>query len=523
MSVTRVAGELKEAADNQQASNLTVVGPAERDTDELVIAMVGPIGSGSSTCAGIIRDQLLREYGYTSGVIVKLSDVIADNAKSVGLEYDRSDASNRVENLQKIGSELRQRYGATTVVDLAMAEISSSRPKLPVGANADGGVPPATARRHFTIIDSIKNPEEYERLKSVYKDMLWMVGVFAPEGVRRRRLEGVFSKAEDAIRAMRVDQDEGVDSGQRVSDAMELADYFIRNDTFSSNRPELAVERFLDIVFGTKIITPTVDESSMYSAASAGAGSACLSRQVGAVIVNEHGEVIGTGTNDVPKFGGGLYSSSSAEDNRCHSFGGICYNDKKKDELSRETASQLSKAKFIISGKVKDVEHKIRSSRVKGLIEFSRAVHAEMEAIISVARSGASGIVGSTLYSTTYPCHNCARHIVAAGVSKVVYVEAYPKSLATELHHDAISVEESSAGRKVVFVQYEGTSPKNMLKLFYNRGNRKVGGKLDLPSRLRASPARAEPLDDFGARENMAVGSLVRLAGGEPARAADGE
>ena len=44
--------------------------------------------------------------------------------------------------------------------------------------------------------------------------------------------------------------------------------------------------------------------------------------------------------------------------------------------------------------------------------------HAEMEALLSCARSGVS-TRGATLYSTTFPCHNCAKHIIAAGVARV--------------------------------------------------------------------------------------------------------
>lgn len=494
-----------------QSIDLVVANPSERDTEELVIAVVGPIGSGVSTCSEIIAESLRRDYAYTSGDVIKVSNLIAGNAAKVGMEHDVSDQATRVESLQKIGSELRRAYGPTTVIDLAIAEISSKRPVQAASANSDGLSPPPVSRRHFTIIDSIKNPEEFDRLRSVYKDMIWMIGVFAPEDVRKRRLESKFHRSEDVIRAMRIDENEGIDSGQRVSDAMERADYFIRNDTFSLTRPTRAIGRFLDVIFGTELITPTVDESSMYAAATAAARSACLSRQVGAVIVNKHGEVIGTGTNDVPAYGGGLYSSGDGDD-RCHNWGGICYNDKKKDELATETASSLNKAKLLVNGKLRETTKSVRSSRIKGLIEFSRAVHAEMEAIISVARSGASGLIGSTLYSTTYPCHGCARHIVAAGISRVVYVEPYPKSLALELHHDAISTDEAHALNKVIFVQYEGAAPKNMLKLFYGRGNRKSGGKLNLPLRRFAHPARTEALDDFAAREKMAVGSLARLA-----------
>lgn len=36
--------------------------------------------------------------------------------------------------------------------------------------------------------------------------------------------------------------------------------------------------------------------------------------------------------------------------------------------------------------------------------------------------------MGTTLYATMYPCHNCARHIVAAGIRKVIYIERYGES-----------------------------------------------------------------------------------------------
>ena len=59
--------------------------------------------------------------------------------------------------------------------------------------------------------------------------------------------------------------------------------------------------------------------------------------------------------------------------------------------------------------------------------EYGRIVHAELGALAAAARSGLS-VVDGTLYCTTFPCHNCAKHIVASGIVRVVYVEPYPKS-----------------------------------------------------------------------------------------------
>jgi deoxycytidylate deaminase len=63
----------------------------------------------------------------------------------------------------------------------------------------------------------------------------------------------------------------------------------------------------------------------------------------------------------------------------------------------------------------------IASSKVKDLIEFSRAVHAEMHAILLGNQMNGDRVKGGKLFCTTYPCHSCARHIVAAGIKEVYY------------------------------------------------------------------------------------------------------
>jgi hypothetical protein len=75
-------------------------------------------------------------------------------------------------------------------------------------------------------------------------------------------------------------------------------------------------------------------------------------------------------------------------------------------------------------------------------LEYGRSIHAEMNAITDAARGGHS-IRGSTLYCNTFPCHNCAKHIVAAGISRVVYSRPYSKSYARELFSDSISIDHS--------------------------------------------------------------------------------
>jgi hypothetical protein len=99
-----------------------------------------------------------------------------------------------------------------------------------------------------------------------------------------------------------------------------------------------------------------------------------------------------------------------------------------------------------------------------------------MGALSDAARLGHS-VRGGTLYCTTFPCHMCAKHIVASGIERVVFLEPYPKSLASELHSDSITVEGGDRGRyqtfpSVDFQHFYGVSPRRYREIF-ERGKRK--------------------------------------------------
>jgi dCMP deaminase len=61
--------------------------------------------------------------------------------------------------------------------------------------------------------------------------------------------------------------------------------------------------------------------------------------------------------------------------------------------------------------------------------ELCRAVHAEQNAIIQAALHGVS-IEGATLYCTHQPCVLCAKMMINAKVSRVVYSQSYPDDTA---------------------------------------------------------------------------------------------
>jgi deoxycytidylate deaminase len=103
-------------------------------------------------------------------------------------------------------------------------------------------------------------------------------------------------------------------------------------------------------------------------------------------------------------------------------------------------------------------------SELRDVVEYHRAVHAELSAILDAARRGVK-TDATILYSTTYPCHLCAKEIVAAGVSRVVYIEPYPKSLANAMYSDSIS-EDEDAQRAIPFLSLVGISPRRFHEFF---------------------------------------------------------
>jgi deoxycytidylate deaminase len=488
-----------------------------RRTPELVIAFVGPVGSGCTSAAKLVSKMLESKYSYEDVIYYRVSSVIEESAPLVGETYDPSlHGADRVRKLQDIGNKLREKFHA----DYLMAKIIE---KVAVYRHDKGGylktekeVLVTQPRRWAHIIDSIKNPAELAVLRDVYGEMLWVVGVFAPEETRKKRLSDDGWDANKISELFDRDAKQEWDYGQGVRDTFFQADFFVRNDGQNDEPLTRTLSRHLEVIFGTPVRTPTNEEAAMYAAYAAASMSACMSRQVGAAIVSQGREVIGIGWNDVPKFGGGLYGTEDGEnDHRCFKWGSrICHNDDRKDRLYTEIYGGLKD--LLRPGVSFDQAREVLSKTdVRQLIEYSRAVHAEMAALISVARGNKAGLHGSTLYCTTFPCHSCARHLVAAGIARVVYIEPYPKSLTLDLHHDSTSIR--TADHRMLLDQYEGVSPRNLLRLFKSEpvARKKDGSLVDF-SPGKADPLGSVSLDDFSTHEKRVLARLKEIENPEP-------
>jgi deoxycytidylate deaminase len=180
--------------------------------------------------------------------------------------------------------------------------------------------------------------------------------------------------------------------------------------------------------------------------------------------------VISLGCNDVPAPGGGLYSTDHGEADQRDFARGEDSNDARKQRIV-DSMILTMREHFLPEMSEEEILTKARplleETLVSDVTEFGRSVHAEMDALMAAGRIGVS-FRNATLYTTTFPCHTCTRHIIAAGLKRVVYIEPYPKSLAPELHGDAIRIskDDPSDSGQIPFEPFLGIGPRRFFDLF---------------------------------------------------------
>lgn len=434
----------------------------DRFDSELVIGLVAPVGTEKSIVINELIDSL-KSFGYEA-IIIKLSKflkepVIREIHKVTLLDEPEVE---RINSFMDAGDKVREKMNRGDALSLwAVTEIGRLRPPEPEEE---------LGKKIVYILDSLKHPEEIKTLRRIYGNGFFLIGIYSPNEKRfdfLHRNKGIDkAEAEDLINRD-YNEEHPNDSGQQTRETFHVADAFVSIANPTEARSQIS--RVIDLIFGHPFTTPTQDEYAMFQAFAAALRSGDLSRQVGAVILSEAGEFIAVGANDVPCFGGGLYWTGE-NDHRDWDWG-IDSNAKRRDRILSDIV-QLVKKNTSDGGTkddkelLKEVKEGLSHSILLDITEFGRPVHAEMEAILSCARIGVSPKMG-TLYCTTFPCHNCAKHIVAAGIKKVVYVEPYPKSKAGELHSDSIDIDEESGDpNKVSFVPFVGVGSRRFIDLF---------------------------------------------------------
>jgi len=349
-----------------------------------VIGLVGPIGSGCSYVAEIIRKNFNYEY-------LSLSSILKDR-----FSKERPGVTSTRALLQDFGDNIRMTEGCDSLAKTICGII-----KLDESKNY--------------VIDSIRNPGEVDCFRETFSDF-FLFGVFADHNIRWDRVK---KKYDDDEREF--NKDDKRDSGEKISYGQQVTKCFKTSDIVILNNENIINGSKNDTDFSSKIdekiafisktlsFRPTPMETYMSMAYAVSMRSSCSKRKVGAIIIDDSGNVFSSGYNEVP-----------ITQPPCFSEYGKCYRDTLKKDFKTKLSDIIKDAKQF----EETYDEFISTFKI---LDYCRALHAEENAIINVAKAGSSGLLhNATLYTTTYPCNLCANKIVQVGIKNIVYFEPYP-------------------------------------------------------------------------------------------------
>ncbi len=370
-----------------------------------IVGLTGAFGSGCTTAAKYLRD--------TRGFIpVRLSDTI----RAEWSKHHKEEPS-RLE-LQRLGDELRQNNHPAILVELALKELSDKNAgKLP----------------EYVVIDGIRNVGEIAYLRDGYGYRFTLVAVLASNDARWDRIGSAYTDKKltraDFIADDQRDKNEETNYGQQVELCVDKADILIDNTSALIGEFKAKVVEFVDLVTGKKLRGATQSEILMNIAFSTSHSSKCKKRHVGAVIADEKGQVVSAGYNENP-----LGTHPCIEEPE---YGYECFRDIVRNAQFEKLAAIGAKCptcgENIIFEKgppwvCKACLQKKKKTNLEEFFFLDRAmnyctaVHAEVWAILAAGQRARDGV----LYTTTFPCSQCAEKIVQTGIKKVVFTEPYP-------------------------------------------------------------------------------------------------
>jgi len=434
---------------------------------ELFFGFVAPIGADLQPVLEAFRKYFdLRRYRV---VEIKATEIFSVLEKYVTPNQPliKTRDRERYETYIAYGNQLREKFDDAILAATTIRRVMAKRLRV----QRDG----EKFSHTVYLLHQFKRKEEIDLLRTVYGRLFFQVSTYSRRTTRVDYLSLRFASSDHGASSQKyrpaaeelIQKDENeVDQlhGQRVATIFHDADFIANLDVVEN--VESQVHRFCELIFGSNCLSSTKSEYGMFLARAAALRSLDLSRQVGAAIFSSNAEILALGSNEVPKAGGGTYWADDDFDDRDY-VRKVDSNFVRKREILLQILSIIDP-----SGDIEKMskDKRIQDSLLMDALEYGRVVHAEMGALSDAARIGHQ-VKDGILYCTTFPCHICAKHIVAAGIAKVVFLEPYPKSLAPHLHSDSISIEGGDRGHyqkfpAVEFEHFYGVSPRRYREIF---------------------------------------------------------
>lgn len=243
------------------------------------------------------------------------------------------------------------------------------------------------------------------------------------------------------------DFENGMFSAPNISQCVADAEIHIsNNENLDYSKPYFRTMgeqwlKYASLIFHPGLITPSAEERCMVVAYTAKFNSGCLSRQVGAVITNKSHSIRTIGWNDVP-YGQLPCSLRSAydfvDDDKMNNLIHSSFECDSKDTYKSGTFRELVKIKYKhlnttgfndnlkglpLSYCFKSLHNKFEGQKNQ---VHTRALHAEENAMLQMARFGGEGLENGIIYVTASPCELCCKKLYQIGVRKIVYIDEYP-------------------------------------------------------------------------------------------------
>lgn len=283
-------------------------------------------------------------------------------------------------------------------------------------------------------IDAIRSPYEAFYFKDIYSSF-YLVSVNTDEEERKRRLGYLDNEELESLDETeyytKLKQGE-LFYHQNIPGCLEISDIHLYNPRYNTEKRYFLTEqiiRYLSLMIHPGLITPTGIERCMQLAYNAKLNSGCLSRQVGAIICDQHFSIKAVGWNDVP-----------AGQVPCN-LRDVCTFCKNMDQESYSAFEiedpSFSESIHALNGRLKtvDLNSRLFPYCFKDVYEgvtgaknqvHTRSLHAEENAFLQLSKYGGQGIEGGVLFTTASPCELCSKKAYQLGIRDIYYIDPYP-------------------------------------------------------------------------------------------------
>ena len=310
----------------------------------------------------------------------------------------------------------------------------------------------------FIVIDTIRNPYEAKYFKDRYS-AFYLVSINSPDKDRVKYLQDSYNYSAELIKNIDINEsgkifyhhnDKCEKCGHEIKEkskkndkynelimpnvkrCIEVSDIHLFNPTNEPDNHNILKAQlawYLSLIMHPGLITPTALERIMQIAYTAKINSGCISRQVGAVITDKNYSIKAVGWNDVAK---GQTPCNLRTLDGLESF----KDDEVYSEYERNNAAfrslaiqKLKKIKGInnkglsLAYCFKSIQNKVDEEKNQ---VHTRALHAEENAFLQLAKYGSVGIEGGKLFTTASPCELCAKKAYQLGIKEIIFIDPYP-------------------------------------------------------------------------------------------------